>query len=434
MMHKRVSLFIGLALALVLTGTALAQEPGYPEHSDPYWEVWYWNNTTLSGNPVVTGTDAQIDWHWGYGSPRSGVGVDRFSARWTRYVDVPQGTYRFTATADDGVRVSVDGRRIIDEWYDHPARTFSADVSLSAGHHRIEVEYYENTGMAVARLTFEPVPSTFHNWRGEYFGTRWLSGEPLLVRDDANIDFNWGNGSPAAVLPSDGFSVRWTRTVNFQPGLYRFTATTDDGVRLWVNGHLLIDNWRDQPFWSKSGTIHVAGDVPIKMEYYENGGIAAARLTWVPADGQVPTPEPPTGGVIVDDTDAGFVVGGASSGWRTANEGYGGRLTWTRNNDRERYNYNWARWYPTLTPGRYEVLVYIPERYSTTSSARYWVAHADGYAPRSVDQSRNGSRWVSLGTYRFDGGNDEYVSLSDVTFEPRLSRLIAFDAVQWVPR
>jgi hypothetical protein len=127
-------------------------------------------------------------------------------------------------------------------------------------------------------------------------------------------------------------------------------------------------------------------------------------------------------------------VGGASSGWRTANEGYGGRLTWTRNNDRERYNYNWARWYPTLTPGRYEVLVYIPERYSTTSSARYWVAHADGYAPRSVDQSRNGSRWVSLGTYRFDGGNDEYVSLSDVTFEPRLSRLIAFDAVQWVPR
>jgi hypothetical protein len=79
------------------------------------------------------------------------------------------------------------------------------------------------------------------------------------------------------------------------------------------------------------------------------------------------------------------------------------------------------------------VLVFIPERYTTTASARYWVSHANGYTPRTVDQSANGDRWVSLGTYWFDGTSDEYVSLSDVTGETRVTRLIAFDAVKWVP-
>jgi hypothetical protein len=51
-----------------------------------------------------------------------------------------------------------------------------------------------------------------------------------------------------------------------------------------------------------------------------------------------------------------------------------------------------------------------------------------------VDQSANGGRWVSLGTYRFRGNRSDYVSLADVTFEPYLSRLIAFDAVKWVSR
>jgi hypothetical protein len=80
------------------------------------------------------------------------------------------------------------------------------------------------------------------------------------------------------------------------------------------------------------------------------------------------------------------------------------------------------------------VLVFIPDRFTTTANARYWVAHSEGYTQRTVDQSANGNRWVSLGTYQFSGGDSEYVSLSDVTYESRLTRLVAFDAVKWVPR
>ena len=157
-----------------------------------------------------------------------------------------------------------------------------------------------------------------------------------------------------------------------------------------------------------------------------------AKLSWTDG-GTTPSPQP-TGTVIVDDVDAGFVKGGSASGWRTEAEGHNGHLTWTFNNNAANYNYNWGRWYPGLQARYYEVFVYIPERFTTTAHARYWINHADGYTLKIVDQSTNGSRWVSLGTYRFRGTSSDYVSLADVTFEPYRSRLIAFDAVKWEPR
>jgi len=294
----------------------------------------------------------------------------------------------------------------------------------------VEVEYYENKGGALAKISWEPTSVPPDVWRGEYFDNVSLSGAPRLVLGDSQIDFDWGYRSPAREIPNDRFSVRWTRMKYIEPGTYRFTATSDQGVRLWVNQHLLIDNWRDQAFASRSGTIYLQGDIALKMAYYENGGVAAARLTWE-RHGQSPSPD----GVIVDDTDPGFTKGGSPTGWRTAGEGYDGHLTWTRNNDWGRSNYNWARWSPDLAAGRYQVYVYIPERYTTSSRTRYWVSHRDGHTLRLVDQSANGNRWVSLGTYWFTGSpGDDRVSLSDVTYEPYVSRLIAFDAVKWVPR
>jgi hypothetical protein len=434
-MFKKVRFLIGLVLVLAMTNTALAQEPVTPQHSDPTWRASYWNNTSLSGTPALQRSETSLDHDWGNGSPHPDVVSDGFSARWTRYIDVEPGLYRFSATSDDGIRVYVDNDLIINEWHDHAAKTVSAEKHLSTGHHWVVVEFYENGGLAVARLTWAPVSTPTYHWKGEYFNNASLSGAPALVRDDERIDFNWGNDSPApGVIGGDRFSVRWTQTLDLPAGHYRFAMTVDDGGRLWVNDHLLIESWRDQPARTYIGDIYLSGgSVPIKMEYYENGGYAVARLIWTQDDGPTPPP-PPSGTVIVDDTDPGFVTGGSASGLRKAYEGHGGRLTWTRNNDWERPNYNWARWYPSLEPGRYEVFAFVPDRYTTTSNARYWIAHADGYALRTVDQSANGDRWVSLGTYRFDGKGGEYVSLSDVTYESRLSRLIAFDAIKWVPR
>jgi hypothetical protein len=432
-MSGRIFLFTSLATVLLLANMmALAQGPVEPQHSDPTWQAVYWNNTFLSGSSVLQRSEAAIDYDWGNGSPDSSVNPDRFSARWSRYIDVPPGLYRFTATSDDGIRVRVDSDLIIDQWYDHPARTFTADKNLTAGHHLVVVEFYENGGNAVAKASWVQTQNIY-NWRGEYYNNTTLSGSPALVRDDAQINFNWGDGSPApGVVGADKFSARWTRTLDLSAGSYRFTLTVDDGSRLWVNNHLLIDTWQDQAPRTYTGEIYLPGGaIPIKLEYYENMGGAVVQLAWT--SGGAP-PTPPAGVVIVDDKDADFVTGGSSTGWRTAPEGYNGRLTWTRNNDVERPNYNWARWQPGLAPGRYEVYVFIPERYTTTSHAVYGVSHAGGFTQRVIDQSTNGNRWVSLGAYRFRGTRDDYISLNDITSEDRLTRLIAFDAVKWEPR
>jgi hypothetical protein len=429
-----ITLVAALASAtLAPAGVVQAQEPVTPQHSAPNWQAAYWNNTSLSGTPVLQRSETSLNYDWGAGSPHPDVAADGFSARWTRYVDLSAGTYRFTSVSDDGIRVYVDNDLIIDEWYDHPAKTVSVEKHLAAGHHWIVVEYYENGGFATAKLSWGPASAPIQNWRGEYFDNPTLSGSPALVRDDANINFDWGAGSPApGTIGADRFSVRWTQTVDLPAGNYRFSATADDGVRLWVNGHLLIEAWRDQPARTYTGDIYLAGGpVSIKMEYYENTGFAVARLSWRLAGEPGP---PPSGTVLVDDADPGFVTGGSASGWHVAYEGHDGRLLWTRNNDWARANYNWARWYPDLAAGRYEVLVFVPERYTTTANARYWVSHADGLTLRVVNQSTNGNRWVSLGTYRFAGDDGDYVSLADATYETRLSRLIAFDAVKWVPQ
>jgi hypothetical protein len=431
-MLKRMSLLINWVAVLTMAGSTLAQGPG-PQHTDATWQATYWNNMTLSGTPVLQRDEADLDHDWGTGAPDSRVNPDGFSARWTRYAEfpaIPGGDYRFTVTSDDGVRVSIDGRLILEQWNDHSVQTLTADVNLGPGHHLIVVEYYEHFGDAIVKLSWAPITPVINNWRGEYFNNISLSGPAVLMRDDAAIEFDWGDDSPApGLIRSDNFSVRWTRTLKLEAETYRFIVTADDGVRVWVNEHELISAWKDQPPRTYTGEIYLPGyPVLVKVEYYERTGGAVARLRWEKADHGQP------GEVIVDDMDAGFVRGGLASSWRTAADGHGNHLIWTYNNDQIKPNYNWARWNPKLSPGRYEVYAFIPERYTTTSNARYWIVHANGQTLRVVNQSANSNQWVSLGTYRFNGTPGEYVALSDVTYELRLTRLVAFDAVKWVSR
>jgi hypothetical protein len=146
------------------------------------------------------------------------------------------------------------------------------------------MEYYERVGGASASLTWQQLGGvgTITAWKGEYFNNKSLSGTPALVRDDANIAFNWGNGSPAPnVIGSDNFSVRWTRVLpNSAAGRYRFVAKVDDGVRVWVNGQLVINSWADHTPVEFVGDVDFAGgDMNVVVEYYENSGGAQANVT-----------------------------------------------------------------------------------------------------------------------------------------------------------
>ncbi|MCZ7575293.1 MAG: PA14 domain-containing protein [Ardenticatenaceae bacterium] len=246
------------------------------------WRAEYFNNPWLTGTPALVRDDAAINFDWATGSPAPGlVSADRFSARWARTIDVTPGTYRFSATCDDGMRVWVDGTPIINEWYDHPATTHTTDVNLSGGDHALVVEYYENLDKAVAQVSWTPVPVTTAEWLGEYYDNRWLAGPAALVRRDAEIDFDWGSGAPDWRLGIDNFSVRWTRTLHFPGGHYEFKTVTDDGVRLYVDDRLIIDQWHSMARKQfKEGIELSAGLHTIRMEYFEESGGAMAKLSW----------------------------------------------------------------------------------------------------------------------------------------------------------
>lgn len=117
---------------------------------------------------------------------------------------------------------------------------------------------------------------------GAYFDNIDFTGA-TLSRVDPSVNFTWGSGSPASTMGVDTFSVRWTGQVLPQfSETYRFYTVSDDGVRLWVNGQLIVNNWTDHAPVENSGTIAVtAGQrYDIRMEFYERSGGATARVLW----------------------------------------------------------------------------------------------------------------------------------------------------------
>jgi hypothetical protein len=119
-------------------------------------------------------------------------------------------------------------------------------------------------------------------WKGEYWNNVSLSGSPALCRNDAALNFDWQADSPDPLILSDGFSARWTRSENFTVGgVYRFDMFHDDGARLYIDDVLEIENWCDNCRLSDSLNVALtAGTHVIRMEMWENGGWAAAQLSW----------------------------------------------------------------------------------------------------------------------------------------------------------
>jgi glucose/arabinose dehydrogenase len=246
----------------------------------------YWNTPGAGSGPAMparvpdlTRTEARIDVDWGGGSPAASINVDRFVARWTRTDLLPAGLYRFSGASDDGIRVYVDNELVVDKWRDQN-EPFSGDKILLGGVHTIRVEYYEGAAEALIRFGYQRVgditpPAGFE---AAYFIGTELEGTPVLVRQDSAIDFDWGFGSPDPAAPADGFSVRWTKTDSYAAGTYRVVATADDGIRVFIDGAVVLDGWSDHPPTTYTTDLALAaGNHTVVVEYYDSGGGAVAR-------------------------------------------------------------------------------------------------------------------------------------------------------------
>jgi len=453
----------GTIRRIVWTGTAPAT------CSAGLYRAEYFPNTTLSGAPASTACEeAPLAHDWALGSP-AGVGPDNFSARWAGTFAFSAGAYTFTAVADDGIRVWVDGTPLIDEWRNQTATTFTAARTLTAGSHEVRIEWYDASGAAVAKLDWAadggnappvpqiatpavgttwrvgdqiafsgsasdpedgPLPASALSWemvlqhcpsachthplqswtgvssgsiaapdheypsylelrltatdsagrsstvtrrldpqtvaltidsrprgltsslgsrtavtpftatvivgstttlaaatpqtlnggtyrfsswsdggaqthtvvagatatytavyslascvagryRADYFaGNRTLSGTPVLSRCElAPLNRAWGTGGPGSGVGTDNFSARWSGTFTFPGGSRTFTATSDDGVRVWLDGALIIDHWGGPGTSTATRTVP-QGAHTVRVQYYEATGSASVKVTW----------------------------------------------------------------------------------------------------------------------------------------------------------
>lgn len=130
--------------------------------------------------------------------------------------------------------------------------------------------------------------------RASYFGNATLSGTAVVTRTEAPW-FDWGVGAPAPGIGADNFSVRWTGELQaVEAGTYQLRTLSDDGVRVWVNGVQVINNWTvHAPTVDTSAGITLAAGqrVPITVEFQEFSGGALLQLSWLrPGGSWAPVP------------------------------------------------------------------------------------------------------------------------------------------------
>lgn len=150
------------------------------------------------------------------------------------------------------------------------------------------IKAYMKNSFVITRDEYRLMPAgteiiTAAGVKGEYFNNITLSGAPVLVRTDPAVNFVWRQSSPDPAVASDNFSVRWSGRLkaDFSES-YTIYSSSDDGIRVWIDGGLVIDSWIKQSGQERKGSVNLtAGRLhELRVEYFENQGDAKAVLMW----------------------------------------------------------------------------------------------------------------------------------------------------------
>ncbi|MFC7394698.1 PA14 domain-containing protein [Scopulibacillus cellulosilyticus] len=263
------------------------------------WLAYYYNNMDLKGKPVNAqvikpNSAGSIYQDPGRKSPMPKVQSDKFSARYVTAKHLSPGDYIIRARADDGVKVYLDGKLVIDRWSASQYREDAVKVHINNSGlknpdvHWIEVQYYDKTGIAKLNVSITPYNSqvTADGWLGEVYPNKDLQGIPYIVggKEALNkikdINFDWGHGSPYEKIPNDNFSAEFKKKLVINStDRYQFNVWADDGARVYVDNKLVIDSWGNGKYKLKSSSVSLnKGIHDIKIDYYEATGSAKLKF------------------------------------------------------------------------------------------------------------------------------------------------------------
>ncbi|MCB9137446.1 MAG: alpha/beta fold hydrolase [Caldilineaceae bacterium] len=248
------------------------------------WEGEYFNNDEVTGPPALTRQDSMIDFSWGTEAPAPEVTADNFSVRWTIVRELPAGTYHLNVFGDGGIRVWINEVPVLDYWDMEIPTAHSVPLNLGRGPHTIQVEYRPGEGNAAVRANMV-LTSRYPDWKAEYFTNPDIQGEPAVVRNEESLNYTWGQNEPIPGIPANNWSVRWSSRTAFDQMAYRFTIQAAGGVRLWLDGVLLIDSWNEQGMRTLSARSQVmeAGEHDLRIDYAKTDLAGRVQLGWQPA-------------------------------------------------------------------------------------------------------------------------------------------------------
>ncbi len=279
---------------------------------------------------LLTRTDPAIDYDWKDSLPHSALAPwgREFSIRWTgRLRPTRTDTYTLVTTTDDGVRLWLDGKLLIDRWIDQNGVNSAAPIKLEKDHdYNLRVEYFNSINVASASLSwltptmprqiigpanlilplhpattvttqsihlrtpaadngsaFTRILAPDHSGlKAEYFADRQLT-TLNFIRFDSNIDFHFHPENPPDPSMSPEGSIRWTGML--EPRFsedYRFHIEAHRRVRLWISDKLVIDQWKGEGGEFSSDKIPLAAGkkVSIKLEYTSPNGFMSCHLRW----------------------------------------------------------------------------------------------------------------------------------------------------------
>ncbi|MEZ4660113.1 MAG: PA14 domain-containing protein [Caldilineaceae bacterium] len=249
------------------------------------WAASFYNNTGLGGEPAAVDDLPDVNFNWGAGSPNPRINVDNFSARFERRFSLPRGYHRFELRADDGVRFWLNDQLLIDGWNHSDNSIYITGAQLAAGVYDFRIEYFEGGGNAYIQFFYDFL-GTDTDWQATYYDNAGLRGNPVLSQSEPSrrdpLEFSIGASSPL-YQPRIGtkWSARWQGNFYFWGGDYTFRAQATGGVRVYIDGLLVLDGWNDSQKDINNVFRQVGqGEHAIKVEYYHQTGDSSLRVWW----------------------------------------------------------------------------------------------------------------------------------------------------------
>lgn len=253
---------------------------------------------------VTRRVDPEVTFDWGSNAPTSDpmMDSDHFSARWRGTITPPGASVRFRVAHDDGTRLWVGGALVLDKWNTYATDDTGAIAVAPGAGVPIQLEMRDVSGTSKLALqwdptggtNFVPVPSDVlaplqltGGLLGEYFNGQDFNSF-VGSRVDPVVDYTWGTYKPLqdASMNND-FSARWRGTIHTgaSPNV-RFRVLHDDGVRVRLDGALVLDQWSNFGTHDSAAVAVTPGtDVPIQVELKDSGGAAQLVLQWDPTGG-----------------------------------------------------------------------------------------------------------------------------------------------------